>query len=62
MLYTQLLRDKLHDLLSDASTLAAAADRLAAEEDVFFSTAFCCRAPFCGPSPPTNRCAADRRD
>ncbi len=40
MLYTQLLRDKLHDLLSDASTLAAAADRLAAEEDVFFSDRF----------------------
>jgi MoxR-like ATPase len=40
MLYTQLLRDKLHDLLSDATTLAAAADRLAAEEDVFFSDRF----------------------
>jgi MoxR-like ATPase len=40
MLYTQLLRDKLHDLLSDAGTLAAAADRLAAEEDVFFSNRF----------------------
>ena len=40
MLYTQLLRDKLHDLLSDASSLAAAADRLAAEEDVFFSDRF----------------------
>ena len=40
MLYTQLLRDKLHDLLSDSSTLAAAADRLAAEEDVFFSDRF----------------------
>ncbi len=40
MLYTQLLRDKLHDLLADANTLAAAADRLAAEEDVFFSERF----------------------
>ncbi len=40
MLYTQLLRDKLHDLLSDAGTLSAAADRLAAEEDVFFSERF----------------------
>jgi len=40
MLYTQLLRDKLHDLLADAHTLAAAADRLAAEEDVFFSERF----------------------
>ncbi len=40
MLYTQLLRDKLSQLLSDAETLGAAADRLAAEEDVFFSERF----------------------
>ncbi len=40
MLYTQLLRDKLSQLLSAAETLAAAADRLAAEEDVFFSERF----------------------
>lgn len=40
MLYTQLLRDKLHDLLVDAHTLADAADRLASEEDVFFSDRF----------------------
>jgi MoxR-like ATPase len=40
MLYTQLLRDKLHDVLRGAQTLTQAADRLAAEEDVFFSTRF----------------------
>jgi MoxR-like ATPase len=40
MLYTQLLRDKLHDVLRDTQTLTQAADRLAAEEDVFFSTRF----------------------
>jgi MoxR-like ATPase len=40
MLYTQLLRDKLSDLLSDARSLADAADRLADEEDVFFSERF----------------------
>src|SRR5574341_28922 len=40
MLYTQLLRDKLSQILSDAETLGAAADRLAAEEDVFFSERF----------------------
>ncbi len=40
MLYTQLLRDKLHDLLADTHTLGEAADRLAAEEDVFFSDRF----------------------
>jgi MoxR-like ATPase len=40
MLYTQLLRDKLSDLLSDAQSLEQAADRLANEEDVFFSERF----------------------
>lgn len=40
MLYTQLLRDKLSQLLSDAETLTEAADKLANEEDVFFSERF----------------------
>ncbi len=40
MLYTQLLRDKLSQLLSDATSLTAAADRLAGEESVFFSERF----------------------
>mgnify|MGYP005849899559 CR=1 FL=1 len=40
MLYTQLLRDKLSDVLSDTRTLTEAADRLAQEEDVFFSERF----------------------
>ncbi len=40
ILYTQLLRDKLHDMLGGAQSLAAAADKLAAEEDVFFSERF----------------------
>jgi MoxR-like ATPase len=40
LLYTQLLRDKLNDLMADAASLADAADRLAAEEDVFFSNRF----------------------
>jgi MoxR-like ATPase len=40
MLYTQLLRDKLQDVLRDATTLAQAADKLAEEEDVFFSKRF----------------------
>ena len=40
MLYTQLLRDKLANLLADAQTLVEAADRLAAEDDVFFSERF----------------------
>lgn len=40
MLYTQLLRDKLSDLLSSADTLHAAADRLGEEDDVFFSDRF----------------------
>ncbi len=40
MLYTQLLRDKLHDVLGGTKTLAEAADKLANEEDVFFSERF----------------------
>ena len=40
MLYTQLLRDKLSDLLASAETLRQAADRLGQEDDVFFSERF----------------------
>ena len=40
MLYTQLLRDQLNATLTEADTLASAADRLAAEEDIFFSERF----------------------
>lgn len=40
MLYTQLLRDKLNNLLSDAASLSDAAERLAKEDDVFFSERF----------------------
>ena len=40
MLYTQLLRDKLSEVLADAGSLGEAADRLAQEEDVFFSERF----------------------
>lgn len=45
MLYTQLLRDKLQETLADAKSLAEAADRLAAEEDVFFSQRFLLQRP-----------------
>jgi len=45
MLYTQLLRDKLSDVLTGADTLTAAADRLAGEEDVFFSERFLLQRP-----------------
>ncbi len=40
MLYTQLLRDKLGEVMAGAATLAEAADRVAAEESVFFSRRF----------------------
>ncbi len=40
MLYTQLLRDRLANLLADTQSLAEAADRLGQEEDVFFSDRF----------------------
>lgn len=40
MLYTQLLREKLSEILSGAGTLTEAADRLGNEDDVFFSERF----------------------
>lgn len=40
MLYTQLLRDTLRNVLGDITSLRQAADRLAQEEDVFFSENF----------------------
>lgn len=40
MLYTQLLRDKVQQVLSDAPTLTDAADRIANEENAFFSERF----------------------
>ena len=45
LLYTQLLRDKLQETLTGTTSLAAAADRLAAEEDVFFSRRFLLQRP-----------------
>ncbi len=45
LLYTQLLRDKLNDTLGQAGSLAEAADRLAREEDVFFSNRFLLQRP-----------------
>jgi MoxR-like ATPase len=40
MLYTQLLRDKLSTIVESTSSLSEAADRIAAEEEVFFSERF----------------------
>lgn len=40
MLYTQLLRDKLSEVLADTENLTSAADRLAQEDNVFFSERF----------------------
>ena len=40
MLYTQLLRDKLSEVVSGSLSLTEAADRIAAEEEVFFSERF----------------------
>ncbi len=40
LLYTQLLRDKLGDILAGAQSLSEAADRIAGEEEVFFSERF----------------------
>ena len=40
MLYTQLLRDKLSQMVTETESLSDAADRLAREDDVFFSERF----------------------
>ncbi len=45
LLYTQLLREKLHDTLESTSSLKDAADRLGQEEDVFFSKRFLLQRP-----------------
>jgi MoxR-like ATPase len=45
LLYTQLLRDKLQETLASTTSLSAAADRLAGEEDVFFSMRFLLQRP-----------------
>jgi MoxR-like ATPase len=45
LLYTQLLRDKLQETLSETTDLSTAADRLADEEDVFFSMRFLLQRP-----------------
>jgi MoxR-like ATPase len=45
LLYTQLLRDKLQQTLENATSLTEAADRLAQEEDVFFSMRFLLQRP-----------------
>ncbi len=45
LLYTQLLRDQLQQTLSGAASLTEAADRLANEEDVFFSMRFLLKRP-----------------
>lgn len=45
LLYTQLLRDKLQDSLIGTGSLTEAADRLAKEEDVFFSMRFLLQRP-----------------
>jgi MoxR-like ATPase len=40
LLYTQVLRDKIGDVMAGAGTLTEAVDRLAAQEDAFFSERF----------------------
>jgi MoxR-like ATPase len=40
MLYTQLLRDKLSSIVENTASLTEAADRIASEEEVFFSERF----------------------
>jgi MoxR-like ATPase len=45
LLYTQVLRDKLGELLADTTTLHEAVDRIAAQDSVFFSERFIAARP-----------------
>ncbi|MCG6910247.1 MAG: MoxR family ATPase [Deltaproteobacteria bacterium] len=40
LLYTQIMKEKIHALIKDVATLTEAADRIAAQEDAFFSERF----------------------
>jgi MoxR-like ATPase len=40
LLYTQILKEKIGEVLADAKTLSEAVDRIGTEEDAFFSTKF----------------------
>jgi MoxR-like ATPase len=40
LLYTQMVKDKIDDVISGADSLSAAVDRIASQEDVFFSERF----------------------
>lgn len=40
LLYTQMLKEKIHDVIADAHTLSEAVDRIALNEDAFFSARF----------------------
>jgi MoxR-like ATPase len=45
LLYTQILRDKIGDVMAGTRTLAEAVERLAAQEDAFFSDEFLLQRP-----------------
>jgi MoxR-like ATPase len=45
LLYTQILRDKIGEVVAGARTLAEAVDRIAAQEDAFFSDRFLLQRP-----------------
>ena len=49
MLYTQLLRDKLQDLIGHAGSLEEAADLIGARKKFSFPSAFCCPGHCCKP-------------
>ncbi|HQI71907.1 MAG TPA: MoxR family ATPase, partial [Smithella sp.] len=40
LLYTQMVKDRLNDIISSAATLTQAVDQIAAQEDAFFSDRF----------------------
>jgi len=52
LLYTQMVKDRLNDIISSAATLTQAVDQIAAQEDAFFPTASSSTVRFCRPSVP----------
>src|SRR4029077_14759504 len=48
LLYTQMLRERIGELISDAPTLPEAVDRIARQEDAFFSRRFLSPRPLLG--------------
>ena len=55
LLYTQVVKEKIADVIGAAASLADAVQRIADQEDAFFPSASCCTVPCCVQSSPIHR-------